>query len=46
MVYETPTCELNHSFIIQIALSSFLLVFWIALVGINLFGEVNSYRTN
>jgi hypothetical protein len=46
MVCETPTCELNRLSAIQIASSSFFLVFSIALVGINLIGEVNSCRMN
>jgi hypothetical protein len=42
MVCETLTCELNHLSAIQIASTSFLLVFPIVLVGISLLGEVNS----
>jgi hypothetical protein len=42
MVCETLTCELNLSSTIQIASTSFLLVFSIALAGISLLGEVNS----
>jgi hypothetical protein len=45
MVCKTPTCEINHSSAIQIASSSFLLVFSIVLVGISLLGEVNSCHT-
>jgi hypothetical protein len=46
MVCETPTCELNHSSVLQIASSSFLLVFLVALAGISLLGEVNSCHTD
>jgi hypothetical protein len=42
MVCDTPTCELNHSYVIQIASSQFLLVFSIVLSGISLLGELNS----
>jgi hypothetical protein len=45
-VCETPTCELNHSSAIQIASTSFLLVFLIALAGISLCSEVNSCHTD
>jgi hypothetical protein len=41
-VCQTPTCELNLSSTIQIASTSFLLVFLIVLAGISLFGEFNS----
>jgi hypothetical protein len=34
MACETPTCELNHSSAIQVASTSFLLVFSIALQGL------------
>jgi hypothetical protein len=44
VVCETPTCELNHSSVIQIAFTLFLLVFSIMLAGISLLGEVNSCR--
>jgi hypothetical protein len=46
MVCKTPTCELNHSSAIQIASSSLLLVFLIALAVICLLGEVNLCRTD
>jgi hypothetical protein len=46
MVCETPTYEFNHSSAIQIASTSFLLVFSIALVGISLLGKVNLCRTD
>jgi hypothetical protein len=45
VVCETPTCELNYSFTIQIASTLFLLVFSIVLAVISLLGEVNSCVT-
>jgi hypothetical protein len=46
MVCETPNCELNHSSAIQIASTSFLLVFLMELARISLLGEVNSFFTD
>ena len=48
-VCETPTLEINHSSVESLQLScvffEFLLVFFIALAGISLLGEVNRVVT-
>ena len=48
-VCETPTCEINHSSAESLYLScvsfEFLLVFFVALAGISLLGEVNRVVT-